>query len=94
MEKYFIKKYKSNDSKFGYNMTSGGEFKVDFTPEMRERIRLKNTGRKLTKEHREKISKAISGSKHPLWGKKHSEQSKLKNRLTHLAKARNKIAKI
>lgn len=34
------------------------------------------TGRKLTNSHRENISKAVSGEKHPMYGKHHTEETR------------------
>lgn len=47
----------------GYNLTLGGGGVK---------------GRKCSEETRQKLSKALSGEKHPLYGKKHSEESKRK----------------
>ena len=46
-EKYLINKYQTNNPKFGYNVSSGGEFS--------------HTGCKLTDEQRAKLSKAHKG---------------------------------
>lgn len=40
-------------------------------------------GSKLSSEHRKKISEAIRGEKHPLFGKHHSEEAKRKNSESH-----------
>ena len=64
-EKLFIKKYRSNERKFGYNLTLGGEgvsgYKV--TPEQLEKNRLKSLGKKLPKEWCENIGKARLGTR-------------------------------
>ncbi len=54
-----------------------GKKRAPFSPEWRTNLSqslLGNShtkGHKLTKEHREKISKAVKGEKHPLYGKHH-----------------------
>jgi hypothetical protein len=47
-------------------------------PSSIEKMRKSLTGRKLSKGHREKISSSISGENNPMYGKKHSEESKRK----------------
>lgn len=59
-EKFWIKSYKSFESKFGYNQTYGGTFG------------------KLSKEARQKISDALKGEKHHLYGKKLPEETRIK----------------
>lgn len=39
----------------------------------------------VSSETRKKMSQRISGSNHPMWGKKHTEQSKRKMSLSRLA---------
>ena len=92
-EKYLIAKYKTNDAKFGYNLTSGGEgitgykFSEEHCKKQSERmmghavsdetkrkigeansVALK--GRTLSVETKQKISTALSGENHPMYGKK------------------------
>lgn len=54
------------------------------TKESIEKIRASKKGFKPTLEHRLKISKANSGANHPMWGKKHTEESKQKMSKSHL----------
>lgn len=67
-EIYYIKKYKSNDKKFGYNMTNGGDGGTLIGKSLESMIK-KKTGRKLTEEHKKKISIGnkgkIKGNKNP-----------------------------
>jgi len=42
-----------------------------------------NKGKKFTEEHKKNISKALSGSNHPMWGKSPSEETKLKMSKAH-----------
>lgn len=81
LEKYYIKLYDSFDNKEkGYNTTSGGYDSWELTEEEErhnrsERVKGKNNpmygiespmkGKKFTKEHKEKISKALKGSYRP-----------------------------
>ena len=48
---------------FGYNLKTGGS-QGRPTPEVIEKIRAKNTGRKLSEEHRRRMSAARKGVKH------------------------------
>ena len=67
----------------GYNLTWGGEG-GKLSEESLEKLRGKNNhffGKKLSKEHREKLSeiaKKRTGEKNPFYGRKHSEESKQK----------------
>ncbi len=58
-----IKLLDTNNNNFGYNMTKGGDGTL---------------GLKMSKDTKRKISYALSGDKHPLWGKHHSVESKNK----------------
>jgi len=61
-----IKHYKSNNPKYGYNLTSGGETTSGVI--MSEAAR-----QKMRDNHYD-----CSGTNHPLYGKKHSEETKKK----------------
>ena len=63
MEKSLIEKYKSNDRKYGYNITSGGDGTVGWHP---------------SDETKKKISQSLSGENHPMYGKHLSEETKAK----------------
>lgn len=91
-EKYFINKYRSNDSNFGYNLTNGGDG-IDgykFSDEQRKQRSIKMTGHVVSQETKEKIGRAnsvalkgkilpdnvkqkisiaLSGENHPMYGK-------------------------
>lgn len=56
-EKYWIKYFNSNDEKFGYNLTEGGEGASGWVPsaETKQKMREKATGRQHTPETIEKL---------------------------------------
>lgn len=58
LEAYYISEYKSNDNKFGYNLTIGGDGTIGhtFTEEQRKKISEAQIGRKLTDEWKQHIS--------------------------------------
>lgn len=62
-ERYYIVFFKSNNKKFGYNLTDGGE-QCHFNEEVCEKISKKAKERNLT------------GEKNPFFGKTHSEETK------------------
>jgi predicted GIY-YIG superfamily endonuclease len=67
-ERELIAFYKSDNPKFGYNITHGGEAKGKFSEETKRKISEANRGKKLppfTEEHRRKIGEANKGKKHP-----------------------------
>ena len=55
-----IKKYHSNDRKFGYNATTGGE-SYEITPEIRHKISVSNQGHIVSYDTRQKISESEKG---------------------------------
>ena len=64
LEIKLIKEYKSNDYKFGYNMSSGGEFGgsgVIVSQETRAKLSQKRKGRKLPEYVKNKISESLKG---------------------------------
>ena len=62
-EKELIKKYKTNQEEYGYNMTSGGKGAPNCTKtiETREKLSKANIGKKHTEETKKKLSKASKG---------------------------------
>jgi group I intron endonuclease len=78
LEMYYIKLANSNNNKFGYNKTSGGDF-TQFTQEMKDKCSLRMKGKPKSEEQKRKIS--LTHKKNPIWkGKKQSEHSsKLKS---------------
>lgn len=63
-EQYWIEKLKSQDENIGYNVTGGGHGGKNFTSSTYKKIfetKRKNNNFKLSKEAKEKISKALKG---------------------------------
>lgn len=70
LEQQLIKKYNSTNSKYGYNISTGGEapYGVVFTEERKQKISKANKGRKFTEEHKSKLPQ--------LWKKGHTPWNK------------------
>lgn len=72
IEKYLISFYGRNDLGLGKlsNSTDGGEGVVGQikSQETREKLRIANTGKKLTQEHKDKIGFHSKGNKNPMYG--------------------------
>lgn len=86
-EMIMIRKYNSTDKSIGYNVLSGtaNEFGCGSPaklPEVKEKLRKKQLGRKLSEETRKKISLGNKGKVSPMKGKKLSEETKLKNEVS------------
>lgn len=58
-----IEKYRTNQEEYGYNLTSGGKGAPNcvVSLETREKLRAANTGRKVSEETRQNLSKARKG---------------------------------
>lgn len=78
MEPHFIKEYDSY--KNGYNMTLGGNGVLGrkMNEKTKEAIRKFNLGKKLSEEHKRKLSLAKIGSRGNNTGHKHSIESRMK----------------
>ncbi len=80
-EIYWIKFYKSTNRLFGYNTNTGGN-NGSPTKEVIKRIADKQRGKFVSQETRDKLSKAhkkrLETEKHPMLGRKHSIESRLK----------------
>lgn len=67
-----------------------GKKRAPFSKEWREKLSRSlignshTLGHKLTPEHKSKISQKVRGENHPLWGKPHSEESKIKSSKSHM----------
>lgn len=68
VEKELIKKYRTNERKYGYNLTSGGDNEYTGQPmpeHVKRRLREVNVGRKLSEDSKHKISIANKGKTIP-----------------------------
>lgn len=94
-ERKLIAQFKSQERRYGYNMSAGGDgtFGVKLSDERKERLRLMNTGegnpfygRKHSDESKAKIKlhhANISGENHPNYGKKLSDIARLNMKKHH-----------
>jgi len=97
MESYFIKKYNTIDSRFGYNLTKGGEC-LQWTDKMREKARTRKhseeTKRKIKESNiglrrSEETRSKLQGPGNGMYGKKHSKEAKMKMSLTRMGLKRS-----
>lgn len=88
LEKYLIAYYQSNNPKYGYNKSTGGEHRSGWhhTEEMKKQISVSCTGWHHTEYAKQRISKSKSGK--PSWkkGTVLSEETKEKIRTSHYKK--------
>jgi group I intron endonuclease len=82
-EIYWIKFYDSMNLEIGYNLTPGGEGFYP-TEEILKRLSDALMGHEVSEETRKKISESNKGKVSQFKGKKHTEESKEKNRQSHL----------
>ena len=77
LETLLIKVHMSNDSRYGYNITEGGEGTtgIKMSEEMKEHLRQINLGKHHSEETKRKMSAAHKGNKYSL-GVKHTEEWK------------------
>ena len=78
-EQVWLDRYKSADSKYGYNLspTAGSTLGVKFTDEVKARLSEWHTGKVLTEEHKKNIGEAGKGRKHTEEAKEKIRQGKL-----------------
>ena len=74
LEKELIKKYKTTDPKYGYNVTRGGDTRQPCPDYVRELISQKNKGKPKSEETKLKISKAKKGVKRGPMSKEQKEK--------------------
>lgn len=82
-EVYYIDLYGTLNRDKGYNLTSGGGSNKRYSQEVCDKISQALMGHEVTTETRKKVSEHhadVSGEKHPMYGRKHSEESKEKMR--------------
>lgn len=83
-EMFWIRSYMSNSCKFpmqkGMNMTDGGEgvLGIKRSEEYKEQCRVRNIGKKLSDEHKKRISNALKGRQLSPSGRVHSNEEKEK----------------
>lgn len=83
-EAFYIGRLKSNDRRYGYNCTSGGDSRYSQTEDTKERMR-----KSWTEERRKKQSFNFSGKKNPNFGRKHSDEERKK-----ISEEKNNLNKI
>ena len=89
LEVYYINFYETLNRDKGYNLTSGGGVNKYYAKEVCDKISQALMGHKVSLETRQKVSQNhadVSGTKHPMYGKKHSEESKEKMRQAGLGR--------
>lgn len=77
-EIYYIDFYDTLNRNNGYNLVSGGGVNKYYSEEVCKKISQALKGHKVSLETRIKVSKNhadVSGEKHPMYGKKHSEEA-------------------
>lgn len=81
LEIQLIKQYQTQDEKYGYNITSGGN-NYSHSEETKKKIGQSNSialkGKKHSSEQNIKMSQKFSGKGNPFYGKHHSEETKEK----------------
>lgn len=87
-EKFFIQVYHSTDPKFGYNKTIGGQNTGYgfYSDEVKDKIRQKAIGRKLSEQTKKKLSElnsgknnaryGVKGNDHPCFGRHRTDEEK------------------
>lgn len=75
-----IKQYKTTDREYGYNIEGGGSLRKEVSKETREKLRKNATGVIPSKETREKMGRAHSGTKCHFYGIPCTEEMKAKLR--------------
>lgn len=77
IEAELIKKYKTTNSEFGYNITSGG-MNYKMSAATKEKIRQAHLGKHNSEKSKEKLRRTWEIKGHPLQGKHHTEETKKK----------------
>ena len=88
-EVYYIDFYDTLNRDKGYNLTSGGGQNKYYSEEVCEKISQALMGHTVSLETRMKVSEHhadVSGEKHPMFGRKHSEEAKEKMRQAGLGR--------
>ncbi|MEK6878084.1 MAG: NUMOD3 domain-containing DNA-binding protein, partial [Nanoarchaeota archaeon] len=90
-EKYWITEDKTQDEKFGFNITAGGDDNPMNYPELRKKVAFSkmgeknpNFGRHYSRDERDRMSKLMSGNNNPFYGKTHNNNTKIKIMKSHI----------
>lgn len=75
------------ENNYWYNKV-GPRKGIILSKEVKEKISKAHQNKKLSEDHKRNISKSITGEKNPMFGKKHSEESKQKMRQSALNRKR------
>lgn len=86
LEIQLIALFQSNKPRYGYNVSEGGNVPAPRSEETQRRITEKLRGRKLSAETKQKMSESRKGELNPFYGKKHSEETIVKLRISHTGK--------
>lgn len=92
-EIFWIKYFRSNDRKIGYNMTSGGTGLQNPAWEVRQKLSASSSGREVSEERRARLSLLFSGEGNPNYGKKHTEEARRKIREAGLGRTHTEESK-
>lgn len=85
LERYYIKKYQTNNKNIGYNLTIGGEGTSGYklSTEHKALISKIHKGKCLSEEHKKRISEFMSGNDNPRKGKHLSNETRKKISNSH-----------
>lgn len=77
LEKFYIKEFKANNRKFGYNLTEGGDGTLGklHSEETKDKIRQKALGRITSFETKQRMSEAHSKNKNEEWYKENKRKA-------------------
>lgn len=86
LEKYYIKYYNTYDKRFGYNLTLGGDGVRGFvmSDEQKKIVSKTHKGKKLSDEHKKKISDFMNSNKNPRRGKSMPNEVREKISKSHI----------
>lgn len=87
LEIELIKKHKTQNKKYGFNLTAGGDSGYSPCEETRKKMSIARRKRITSEITKLKISKSMTGEKNGFYGKHHTEETKLKLSISHKGKA-------
>jgi len=94
-EEFYMNYYNSRDPECGFNIKEAGS-RGKHTEETKKKISAIKIGKKmspLSEQHKKKISERTIGSNNPFYGKKHSEETKMKLRMINTGKIKSEETK-